>query len=126
MKNRISGLIISTVLIMTVITATAQKKQQHANVKGTWAMTVETSAGSGSPVFELQHVTDTSLSGTYSGRLGKAEVKGTVEGNVIHLEFTISGNVIEYDGTVEDDTMKGKVKLGSMGEGTFTGSKKKS
>lgn len=126
MKNKISSLIVWAVLITIMTTATAQKKQQHANVRGTWTMTVETSAGTGSPVFELQHVTDTSLSGTYSGRLGEAAVKGTVQNNIIHLEFTISGNLIEYDGTVENDTMKGKVKLGSIGEGTFTGSKKKS
>jgi len=30
---------------------------------------------------------------------------------------------IDYAGTVEDDTMKGKVKFGELGEGTFSGKK---
>ena len=41
--------------------------------------------------------------------------KGTVEGQ----SFTVT-----YSGTVEKDTMKGKVTLGDLGEGTFTGKKK--
>jgi hypothetical protein len=47
------------------------------------------------------------------------------EGNIIHLEFKISGETIEYDGSLNGDEMKGKVKLGSMAEGTFSGKKKK-
>jgi hypothetical protein len=107
----------------TVTIATAQK---NANVKGSWKMEVETSAGSGTPSFELTHLTETTLTGTYEGRLGEAKVTGTVKGNILHLEFSISGTQIEYDGTVDNDTMKGKVKLGSMGAGTFTGTRKKS
>jgi hypothetical protein len=98
--------------------------QSSTNVKGTWIMNVETSAGSGSPTFLLEHVDATNLKGTYSGQLGDSEVKGTLKGNNIHLEFRISGEIIEYDGTVTGNEMKGKVKLGSMAEGTFTGKKK--
>jgi hypothetical protein len=47
------------------------------------------------------------------------------KGNIIHLEFKISGETIEYDSSVNGDEMKGKVKLGSMADGTFTGKKKK-
>ena len=32
---------------------------------------------------------------------------------------------VTYTGTVEKDTMKGKVTLGDAAEGTFTGKKKK-
>jgi hypothetical protein len=31
--------------------------------------------------------------------------------------------VVTYAGTVEGDSMKGKVSYGDMGEGTFTGKK---
>jgi hypothetical protein len=99
--------------------------QTTPNVKGTWIMQVETDAGSGSPTFVLEHVDATNLKGTYTGLLGSADVKGTLKGNIIHLEFKISGETIEYDGTLNGDEMKGKVKLGSMAEGTFTGKKKK-
>ena len=117
------GFFLSAVLMMT---GSVVKAQQHATVKGLWKMSVETSVGSGSPEFDLKHVDATTLSGTYKGQLGESAVKGTIKGNKIHLEFEISGNLIEYDGTVDGESMKGSVKLGSMGEGTFTGARKKS
>jgi hypothetical protein len=108
-----------------LIAGTASHAQKPANVQGRWTMSVETSLGSGSPEFELKHVTSTSLEGTYKGQLGEATVKGTISENKIHLQFEVSGGLIEYDGTVDGDSMKGKVKLGNMGDGTFTGTKKK-
>jgi hypothetical protein len=99
--------------------------QQHAKVEGKWLMNVETTMGSGSPTFVLKHVNDSTLTGNYTGALGEAEVKGTVNGNKIRLEFTIQANMIEYTGTVDGDTMKGIVKLGTMGEGSFTGKREK-
>ena len=122
--NKPSSHLIS--IIFLLLAATAGNGQSQANVKGTWNMKVETSLGSGTPVFELKHVTDAILTGTYAGQLGQAEVKGTLKDKIIHLEFIANDNVIEYDGTVDGDTMKGKVRLGSMGEGTFTGIRKKS
>lgn len=99
--------------------------QQHAKVEGKWLMNVETTMGSGSPSFVLKHVNDSTLTGNYTGALGEAEVKGTVKGNKIRLEFTIQANMIEYTGTVDGDNMKGIVKLGTMGEGSFTGKREK-
>lgn len=122
MNKIVSGLIVTVVLILA---GTSAKAQQHANVKGNWNMSVETSVGSGSPEFNLKHVDQTTLAGTYKGQLGEAAMKGTINGNKIHLEFEISGNLIEYDGIVDGDIMKGSVKLGSMGEGTFAGARKK-
>jgi hypothetical protein len=97
---------------------------QKSKITGTWNMSVETSAGSGTPTFVLKQEGDTLITGTYSGQLGEAPVKGTIKGNDVRLEFNISGNLIEYTGTVDGDNMKGRVKLGSMAEGTFTGKRK--
>jgi hypothetical protein len=113
-------LLITAFSIFSFHSASAQKP----SVTGTWNMSVETSAGSGSPSFILKQENDTLITGTYSGQLGEAPVKGTIKGNDIMLEFSISGNLIEYTGTIDGDNMKGKVKLGSMAEGTFTGKKK--
>jgi hypothetical protein len=99
--------------------------QEHAKVDGKWLMNVETTMGSGSPTFVLKHVNDSTLTGNYTGALGEAEVKGTINGKKIRLEFTIQANMIEYTGTVDGDTMKGIVKLGTMGEGSFTGKREK-
>ncbi|HSF44858.1 MAG TPA: hypothetical protein VLA58_02570 [Chitinophagaceae bacterium] len=99
--------------------------QSHAKVEGKWLMNVETSMGSGSPTFVLKHTNDTTVTGTYTGALGEAEVRGTVNANKIRLEFSIQGNLIEYAGTVDGDSMKGTVKLGTMGEGSFAGKREK-
>jgi hypothetical protein len=121
-KDTVTLLLFACILVATT---SVRAQKPHANVKGIWKMSVETSVGSGSPTFDLKHATDSTLTGTYKGQLGSAEVKGKVKGKTIHLEFAISGSLVEYDGTVNGDAMKGNVKLGSMGSGTFTGAKSK-
>jgi len=97
-----------------------------ANVSGTWNMNVETQAGPGTPVFTLTQK-GTDITGNYKGTLGEAPVTGTVKGNEVTLKYSISAQgmdlTVTYTGTVEGDTMKGKVSLGDLGEGTFTGKK---
>jgi hypothetical protein len=128
-SNRQHSLPFTTAILLALFiisfAATSAKAQKHTNVNGTWKMKVETSVGSGSPVFDLKHASDSTLSGTYRGQLGEATVKGTVKVKAIHLEFSVSGNLVEYDGVVDQDAMKGTVKLGSMGSGTFTGTRNK-
>ncbi len=97
-----------------------------ANVSGTWNMNVETQAGAGAPVFTLTQK-GADITGNYKGTLGEAPVTGTVKGNEVTLKYSISAQgmdlTVTYTGTVEGDTMKGKVSLGDLGEGTFTGKK---
>ncbi len=123
MKTTISLLLLSCCILFA---GNQLQAQPHANLKGTWNLAVETPMGSGSPVFELKHLTDSTLTGTYTGQLGDSEISGKIKGNTFYISFSVSGNLIEYDGSIEGDTMKGKVKLGSMAEGTFTGTRKKS
>jgi hypothetical protein len=67
------------------------------------------------------------LTGTYKGRFGESPLEGAVKGK--EIKFTVKVNAqgqefkLEYAGTVEGDTMKGKVKLGDMGEADFSGKK---
>src|SRR5689334_2926267 len=97
-----------------------------ANVAGEWDFMVETQAGTGSPHFSLKQ-DGASVTGHYKGQLGEAPVTGTVKGNELTLSFTVSAQgtdlAITYIGTVEGDSIKGKVTLGELGEGTFTGKK---
>ena len=94
------------------------------NVTGKWMMNVETQAGTGAPTFDLKQEGET-ITGQYSGQLGEAPVTGTVKGNELTMTFKVSGQgqelVVVYTGTVEGETMKGKVSLGDFGDGTFTG-----
>lgn len=106
-------------------TTTTPATNTNTDVTGIWNMEVKSTAGNGSPVFDLKHKSPTVVTGTYKGRLGDAEVKGTVKGNVIHLEFTINDTRIEYDGTIDGDNVKGTIKFGKLAEGTFTGVRKK-
>jgi hypothetical protein len=97
---------------------------QHAKITGTWNMTVETSVGSGTPVFVLKQENDTLITGTYKGQFGEAIVNGTIKVNKINLKFSASDIAMEYTGTVDGNSMKGKVVFSTMGEGTFTGTRK--
>jgi hypothetical protein len=97
------------------------------DVSGTWALDVATGAGGGTPTITLVQKGE-GLSGRYSGQLGEAPLTGTVKGTAITFQFPVdiqgTSLTIVYTGTVEKDTMKGTVKLGEAGEGTFTGSRK--
>jgi hypothetical protein len=97
-----------------------------ADVTGTWIMAVETGAGSGSPTFVLVQKGD-ALSGSYKGQLGEAQVTGTVKGEDVIIEYHVDGPAgslaVKYSGKTDGKTMSGKVSLGQLGEGTFTGTK---
>jgi hypothetical protein len=89
---------------------------------------VETSAGSGNPTFTFKQDGET-LTGTYKGQFGESPLTGTVKG--ADIKFTIKINAqgqdltLEYAGKIESkDSMKGTVKLGELGEGTWTGKRK--
>ena len=97
-----------------------------ANVAGEWDLTVETQAGAGNPHFSLKQ-DGNKISGTYKGMLGESPVTGTVKGNDITINFQVNAQgtdlAVSYTGTVDGASMEGTVKLGELGEGTFTGKK---
>lgn len=116
----ISAIIISSVCLLLSVSF----KPQKAVITGTWNMTVETSAGSGTPVFVLKQENDTLVTGTYKGQFGEAPVKGSIKINKISLKFSASDMEISYSGIIDGNTMKGRAVFGTMGEGTFTGMRK--
>jgi hypothetical protein len=107
--------------------AATQSAETRPDVSGTWAFQVEFSGGSGTPTMTFKQDGE-KLTGHYSGQLGEAPLTGTIKGNAI--EFAIDVDVqgtaahLVYTGTVEKDTMKGTVKLGELGDATFTAKKK--
>jgi len=95
------------------------------DVTGSWNVTVETEAGSGNPSFTFKQEGE-KLSGKYKGAFGEADLTGTVKGDKIEFSFKVSGQLegtITYTGTTDGKTMKGKLSLAGLGEGTFTGKK---
>jgi len=96
------------------------------DLTGKWSFTVETSAGSGTPTFNFKQDGD-KLTGDYSGQLGNNKITGTCKDGKFEFKFTVDqvGDV-DYSGEILDNgTVKGKVKLGEMGDGTFTGERAK-
>jgi lipopolysaccharide export system protein LptA len=108
--------------------ADASGQDKPVDVSGSWALTVETSGGTGTPSVELKQDGET-LTGNYSSQVfGEQKVTGTIKGSAITFGFTTSFQgstvTVTYTGTADATTMKGKVAVGDLGEGTFTGKKK--
>ena len=117
----------NAIVAVLAITALMLMHAVHAaDVTGTWVMTVQTSAGSGTPTFNLVQKGD-AITGTYKGQLGEAPVTGTMNGNDITLEFGVETQgqslTIKYTGKVDGKSVSGSVALGGFGSGTFTGVK---
>ena len=114
-------------VIALALLVSAQVLAQAANVTGEWAFSVTTDQGAGNPVLTFKQEGE-KLTGKYAGQLGAADLTGTVKGNVIHFAFTLDVQgqqaPVTYDGTIEKNTMKGKMDIGGMVSGTFTGTKK--
>ena len=104
------------------VTVAAQPK---VDVTGKWLFTVETGAGGGTPTVTLKQDGE-KLTGHYSSQtFGEVDLTGSVKGQ--NIEFSFSGDAqgtalkVTYTGTIENkDSMKGKVDLGGVAEGTFT------
>lgn len=125
-------IISSIVLILVGVLAlparpVAGGQDTPADVAGTWNLTVDIGGTTATPTVTFKQDGET-LTGTYSSQmLGEQKVTGTIKGNAITFEFTASfdGNAVKvtYSGTVDQATMKGKVNLGDVAEGTFTAKK---
>ena len=114
-------------VIALALLVSAQVLAQATNVTGEWAFTVTTDQGAGNPILTFKQEGE-KLTGKYAGQLGAADLTGTVKGNVIHFAFTLDVQgqqaPVTYDGTIEKNTMTGKMDIGGMVSGTFTGTKK--
>jgi len=102
-----------------------EKSGDKIDLTGAWSVTVETEAGSGNPSFTFKQEGE-KLTGKYKGLLGEFDLTGTVKGDKVDFSFKVTGQVegvVTYAGTTDGKTMKGKVSLAGLGEGTFSGKK---
>jgi hypothetical protein len=105
--------------------AAAPSAGDKIDVTGSWSVTVETDGGSGNPSFTFKQEGE-KLTGKYKGLFGESDLTGTVKGEKIEFSFKVSGQIegtLSYSGSTDGKTMKGKVSLAGMGEGTFSGKK---
>jgi hypothetical protein len=98
---------------------------QQADITGRWQLNVITSQGNGKPVFDLKQEKDSIVTGHYKGQFGEAPVTGKINGNSFEFEYTIRDITVKYVGTFSKNTMEGKSIYGTIGEGSFTGKRKK-
>lgn len=98
------------------------------DIGGNWQFAVQTDAGSGSPTFTFKQ-DGQKLTGDYSGALGQAKLTGTLKGNQLSFSFTADAGgqsaEVTYTGKVlTKDSMEGTVRLGGLGDGTWTGKRR--
>ena len=113
-------------MLMLALVTMRGSAQAKTDVTGKWAFNVETAAGSGTPSMTFKQDGE-KLTGHYTGQLGESDLTGTMKGAEIAFTFTIDaqGTMIKatYSGTADRDSMKGKVVLEGLGDGTFTAKK---
>jgi hypothetical protein len=106
----------------------AAGQAEKVDLTGTWAFTVMSEAGVGTPTVTFKQDGE-KLTGHYSSMLlGEADLIGTVKGQAI--EFTVKASFdgmpfdFKFTATVENkDSIKGKLDS-ELGGGTFTGKRK--
>jgi hypothetical protein len=106
------------VVALAGLVATAQ-----TDVSGTWNAEVVLDLGSGEPVFVFKQDGET-LSGTYQGTFGSADLTGKVTGETIEFTFGAEGiGAATYTGKIMGDTMEGTCDYGEAGGGTWSAKK---
>ncbi len=93
---------------------------------GTWNTTMNTPMGAQNGTMTL--TTDGSaLSGKLSGPQGDIDLAdGTVDGDALTWKASITSPMamtLEFSATLDGDSISGDVKLGAMGNATFTGTR---
>ncbi len=112
-------------ILLLIVGMSPAFAQNSIDLTGTWLLAVETDAGSGTPTFVLKQDAEGNLTGNYTGQLGETELKGTVKGTEFHIAFTVQNNPATYEGKMENSAVSGKVAIGTLATGTFTGKRKK-
>jgi hypothetical protein len=117
--------IFATLLVAAFGTVIGAAASDTASVAGQWNLTVQSPNASSTPTVTFSQDGET-LTGTYGGASGGGgPAMGTIKGNNIRFLVPSQPNgvsrPIEFVGTVEGTTMKGKVTIRGMEEGTFTG-----
>jgi hypothetical protein len=111
---------LATLLLFAATAATLA-----VDISGTWNATVNLGDQTGSPTFVFKQDGE-KLTGSYSGALGDAQLKGTIKANEIAFDFEASGIAVHYAGKLSADGKKieGTVDYGGQASGTFTATRR--
>jgi hypothetical protein len=112
-----------TRLLGLVLLAGPALLAEPAKVEGKWNASLQLETINSSPVLNFKQDGE-KLSGTYEGYYGVSPLEGLIKEKAIGfvVTMTIEGSKIEgvFNGTVDGDTMAGKVEFESAGAGKWT------
>jgi hypothetical protein len=101
---------------------------EPANVGGKWNVSMQLESITGHPVILLKQDGE-KLTGTYEGRYGQSELKGSIKDKEIEFTVSIVAEGMQtqgvFAGTVNGDTMGGDVSFEGAGDGTWSATRVK-
>jgi hypothetical protein len=109
-------------LLATVVSA------DPANVAGKWNITLQLESITGHPVILLKQDGE-KLTGTYEGRYGQSDLKGSIKEKDIEFTVTLVAEGMQtqgvFAGKVNGDTISGDVSFEGAGDGTWSAARVK-
>ena len=128
-ENMLTRIMVFTV-VAVLVGAPILFSQSKTDATGKWNLEVMTQAGGATTPSVTLKQDGEKLTGRYTSEaLGEADVTGTVKGQQIEFSFNVEVQgfalLVRYTGTIDGESMKGKISLGELGDGTFTGKKQK-
>ncbi|HEU4938773.1 MAG TPA: hypothetical protein VFT39_20130 [Vicinamibacterales bacterium] len=101
---------------------------EPAKVAGKWNVTMQLESITGHPIILLKQDGE-KLTGTYEGRYGQSELKGSIKDKEIEFTVSIVAEGMQtqgvFAGKVEGDTMGGEVSFEGAGDGTWSATRAK-
>jgi len=109
------------ILVLTLLATIGSA--DPANVAGKWNVTLQLESITGHPVILLKQDGE-KLTGTYEGRYGQSELKGSIKEKDIEFSVTFVAEGMQtqgvFAGKVNGDTMGGDVSYEGAGDGTWS------
>ena len=117
-----------TLAILALSAFAAAVSAAPANVAGKWNVTLQLESITGHPVILLKQDGE-KLTGTYEGRYGQSELKGSIKEKDIEFTVSIVAEGMQtqgvFAGKVDGDTMSGDVSYEGAGDGTWSATRVK-
>jgi hypothetical protein len=118
--RRLSSVLVAALLGVLV---SASSRTEPAKVAGKWNGRLQLESISGSPVLTFKQDGE-KLTGTYRGYYGETPIEGTIKEKEIAfaVTFNIEGTKTQgiFTGTVDGDSMGGRVEFEGAGSGTWS------
>ncbi len=124
MNSIVRLILLGTAMSLTLLAA----QTGNVGISGAWDVTLKLHDATATPTITL-HQEGQKITGTYAGGLGKTGLEGTITGK--NVKFAVTFRLLDqsfsatYDGTLDDDTMKGSVQFSAGGSGTWTAQRKR-